>query len=35
VVDAIVQAVRTGTLSEDRLDEAVARILSLKVAHRL
>ncbi len=35
VRQAIVEAVRDGSLSEDRLDDAVARVLAFKAAHRL
>lgn len=35
IVQAIVDAVRTGKLAEERLDEAVSRILSAKLEHSI
>jgi beta-N-acetylhexosaminidase len=35
VLDAIVQAVEAGTLSQERLDEAVLKVLELKYRHRI
>ena len=35
IEQAIVDAVRTGRLAEERLDEAVARVLSVKVEHSM
>jgi beta-N-acetylhexosaminidase len=33
MVDAIVEAVQTGQLTEERLDQAVLRVLELKLCH--
>ena len=32
--DAVVNAVKAGTISEERINESVRRILSIKIKHR-